>query len=308
MSAAKPGTGFQSILCPIDFSKPSRLALRYAAAVAARNRAVLTVAYANDPLLVAAAASALHDRQLARRSVRELQQFIEATLPHAARRCCRLKPYVSIGQPADEITNAQVKTGADLIVMGTHGATGAERLFMGSTTLRVLQRTTVPVLAVPRASAHLVAEPSASWPRERIVVALGLDSRAGREVDIAARIAGWFDSSLLLVHVVTQPAAPARLSADLSADDRIRVAKAQQQLEVLAARGRKRVKTDTRVVCGDVADEIAAIVACEHTGLVIAGLQDRRGWFGASRGSIAYHVLTHAVSPVLAWPPQWRPR
>src|ERR1043166_4904901 len=62
ISTARPWAGFRSILCPIDFSEPSRLALRYAVGVATRNRASLTVANVNDPLLVAAAASALHDR------------------------------------------------------------------------------------------------------------------------------------------------------------------------------------------------------------------------------------------------------
>jgi nucleotide-binding universal stress UspA family protein len=127
-------------------------------------------------------------------------------------------------------------------------------------------------------------------------------------VDIAARIAAWFGSSLLLVHVVSEIAAPAWLSADLGAHDRIRVARAQQQLDELVKRGKKHVTTDARVVCGRVGDEIAAVTATEGAALLITALRERRGWFGASRGSISYHVLTHAVTPVLACPPNWRPR
>jgi hypothetical protein len=41
---------------------------------------------------------------------------------------------------------------------------------------------------------------------------------------------------------------------------------------------------------------------------VITALRDRRGWFGARRGSISYHVLVHAITPVLALPPNWRCR
>ena len=304
----KRWAGFRSVLCPIDFSEDSRLALRYAAAVAARGHAVLTVVYVNDPLLIAAAAAALHDRRLARRSAQELQEFVETTLPASARKPLRLKSHVSIGNPADEITEAGARSRADLIVLGTHGVSGADRLLMGSTTLSVLQHTTVPVLAVPGAGAHLVTSPSRSWPGDRIVAALELDSGAGKDVDVAAHLAEWFGSSLLLVHVVSEIAAPAWLNADLSAHDRIRVARAQQQLDVLAARSQKHVATDARVVCGRVADEIAAVAATERTGLLITALRDRRGWFGARRGSISYHVLSHAVTPVLAYPPQWRPR
>jgi len=53
-------TGFRAVLCPIDFSDHARLALRYAEVVALRAKASLTVTYANDPLLIAAAAAALH--------------------------------------------------------------------------------------------------------------------------------------------------------------------------------------------------------------------------------------------------------
>jgi nucleotide-binding universal stress UspA family protein len=219
-----------------------------------------------------------------------------------------VKSHVSIDVPADEITKEGTRTRADLIVLGTHGVTGADRLFMGSTTLSVLQQTTVPVLAVPRAGEHLVTRPSPSWPGEWIVAALELDSSAGKDVDVAAHIAAWFGSSLLLVHVVSEIAAPAWFNADLSAHDRIRVARLQQQLDVLVMRGKTHVTTDARVVCGRVADEIAAVAATERTGLVITTLRDRRGWFGARRGSISYHVLTHATAPVLACPPHWRPR
>ena len=127
-------------------------------------------------------------------------------------------------------------------------------------------------------------------------------------MDVAVRLAEWFDSPLLLVHVVEKIAAPAWLNADLTAHDRIRMAKAQQQLDALVSSGKKHVTTEALVVCGRVADEIAAVAASERTGLLITALRDRRGWFGARRGSISYHVLRHAIAPVLACPPHWRPR
>jgi nucleotide-binding universal stress UspA family protein len=304
----KRGAGFRSVLCPIDFSEQSRLALRYAEAVARRGGATLVVSYANDPLLVAAAAAALHDRRIAQRSVNELRTFIDATLKPDASKQLRVKTQVSVGSPADEILKAAARGGSDLIVMGTHGLTGANRLLMGSTTLSVLQRTTIPVLAVPWASGAGNAGPSPTWPGERIAVALELGSSAdGADVDVAARIAKWFGSSLLLLHVVGDIAAPAWLGGDLSAAERIRIAQAQQQVDALATRALRSVPAEGRVGCGRIADEIAALVAGERIELLITALRDRRGWFGARRGSVSYHVLTHAVSPVLAHPRQWSP-
>ena len=219
-----------------------------------------------------------------------------------------MKASVSIGNPPDEILKDAGKNRTDLIVLGTHGVTRAERLLMGSTTLSVLQHATVPVLAVPSAGAHPATHPSRSWPGERIVAAVELDNGVGKDVDDAAHIAEWFGSSLLLVHVVSDIARPAWLNADLSAHGRMRMASARQRLDALVARGRTRVATEARVIGGRAADEMSAVAARERTGLLITALRDMRGWFGARRGSISYRVLSHAVCPVLACPPRWRSR
>jgi nucleotide-binding universal stress UspA family protein len=304
MTVPKEWPGFRSVLCPVDFSGCSRHALRSAVVVALRGKAALRVIYVNDPLLVAAASAALHDRHLVTRSARELKAFINATVPAMTRARLRITSGASIGTPADQILKEANDRAADLIVLGTHGLTGMDRLLIGSTTLNVLQRTKIPVLAVPdgRKSRGSID------PSRRIVAALDQDAVAAREVDVAARVAQWFGSHLLLLHVIGDIAAPAWLTGDLSAHDRIRVAQAQQRLERLAVSAQRRVATETWVTCGRVADEIAALAATQDTGLVISALRGRRGWFGARRGSIAYHVLSHAVTPVLAYPSNWRPR
>src|SRR5262245_936136 len=305
MAQSQRWAGFRSLLCPIDFSEQSRLALKYAEAIASRGDAALAVAYVNDPLLVAAAGAALHDDRIVRRSGQELQEFVAETLAAGAKRRL-VKYHVSVGDPAAEILKAASRSRSDLIVLGTQGLTGAERLFIGSTTLSVLQQTTAPVLAVPGSDDDGLNAPSRSWPGARIVVALELHSGSTTDVDVATQIAEWFGASLLLVHVVGNIAAPGWLEADLSAHERIRVAQAERRLEKLAERAQRRVKCETRVVCGRIADEIAALAATERVDLVMTALRDRRGWFGARRGAVANHVLSHAVTPVLAVPPKWR--
>src|SRR5262245_27595177 len=241
MARAKRWAGFRSLLCPIDFSERSRRALKYAEAIASRGDAALAVAYVNDPLLVAAAGAALHDDRLVKKSGQELQDFVAATLSPGAKQKL-VKYHVSIGDPAAEILKAASRCHSDLVVLGTHGLTAAERLLVGSTTLSVLQQTTVPLLAVPGSNDSPADGPAPEWPGAPIVVALELDSASTADVDIAAQVAEWFGSSLLLVHVVSEVAAPDWLEADLSAHERIRVAQAQQRLDALAERARQRVK------------------------------------------------------------------
>ena len=51
--------------------------------------------------------------------------------------------------PAAAISEASKAEGADLIVMCTHGRTGAERWLLGSVTDRVIRSSTVPVYVIP---------------------------------------------------------------------------------------------------------------------------------------------------------------
>jgi len=55
------------------------------------------------------------------------------------------------GPAAEAIVATAAATGADLIVMGSHGRTGFERLVLGSNTERVLNRTPCAVLVVKAA-------------------------------------------------------------------------------------------------------------------------------------------------------------
>jgi len=103
MIRTRKWAGFRSVLCAIDFSEQSRQALRYAAVIAERGDAALTVLYVNDPLLIAAAAVALHDRELAKRSARELQEFVGAGLAGHSGTRFAVKSRVTIGSPSEEI-------------------------------------------------------------------------------------------------------------------------------------------------------------------------------------------------------------
>jgi universal stress protein A len=141
-------SGFHSILCGIDFSKHSALALRYAASLADGGRARLTAIFAVDPLLSAAAAAAYDSRGLAATGRVKLQHFVRATLGRTAADSVRC--IVAIGKPDRVVLATAQRIGADLIVVGTQGRSGISRMFFGSTTESVLRRSPVPVLAVSR--------------------------------------------------------------------------------------------------------------------------------------------------------------
>jgi nucleotide-binding universal stress UspA family protein len=132
------------ILAAVDFSDASRAALTMAARLAKQCRAKLHILYGQDPLLAAAAeANAIPLTDEARV---ELEKFVAATWPAAE---CAPSLHVMSGSPATLIRNAASREAVDLIVVGSHGGGGAERLFFGSTTEALMRRSEVPVLVVP---------------------------------------------------------------------------------------------------------------------------------------------------------------
>ena len=59
--------------------------------------------------------------------------------------------FVREGNPHSEIVSFAKNQGADLILMGTHGLSGLEKLLIGSTTEKVVRTATVPVLTIKSA-------------------------------------------------------------------------------------------------------------------------------------------------------------
>lgn len=58
------------------------------------------------------------------------------------------------GSVAQAVVDAAERFGADLIVMGTHGRTGLQRVLLGSVAEGVLRRSPVPVVVVPPRAAR----------------------------------------------------------------------------------------------------------------------------------------------------------
>ena len=81
----------------------------------------------------------------------------ESYLEHMREELCRLKPsdpqtrvhhLLAEGHPATAILRAARENRCDLIVMGTHGRTGLNRLLMGSVTEEVVRMAPCLVLTV----------------------------------------------------------------------------------------------------------------------------------------------------------------
>jgi len=130
----------QKILYPTDFSSYSNQAYFHAIALAENHGASLTVLFVYSP---DRGTLSRGDVDADRRHWREQLEQIRPTDPGIPVRHVFLE-----GDAAAEIVRYGRDAGIDLIVMGTHGRTGLERLLLGSVAEKVLRDASCSVLVV----------------------------------------------------------------------------------------------------------------------------------------------------------------
>ena len=274
----------------------SRQALQYAAAVAKRFRGRVTVLFVNDPLLIAAARQAYGDeRQFVEQSRVELARFAR----HAVRGSEQMTSIVAVGSPASQILATAKRLRSDLIVIGTQGLSGVQKLVFGSTTEQVLRRTTIPVLAVPPQTT-LRTRSHRRLAVDTIIVPIDLAGEWASDAVRGAAIAQMFNVPIRLVHVLRPVQTPTWIRRIGVPTERQRMAKATRALEHLTRQLGAGVRASFSVVLGEPAHEIARLTQ-RGSPLLVMSLRGTTGIWGR-RGAIAYHVLTYSATPVLGLP------
>src|SRR5262245_29686943 len=134
------------ILHPTDFSPAAIAALRVACVMAERYDAELTLLHVWDPEFATG-----DERQpyVPANSLEEALAWLDSiAIPAPAVRSYR---HLVVGNPVNEIVMEAKEGASDLIVMGTHGRTGLNRLLMGSVAEGVLRKAPCPVMTVREA-------------------------------------------------------------------------------------------------------------------------------------------------------------
>jgi nucleotide-binding universal stress UspA family protein len=289
----------RSILSPVDFSEPSRLALRWAAAFAARFGSRLTVVSVVDPLLAEAARVRL-GRDLAKQETEPaLREFAAGALPKTTGAPVQMVFRIATGDSASSILEVAEAENADLIVMGTQGLGGIRKWLLGSTTERVLRRTKVPVLAMPLPGESRAAPDAGAI--SQILAATDFSEASVAAAKLAADLARALSAKLTLTHVVEPLAAPPQLIPLVEESDEARVGAARTELHALAEKicgG----QCDEVVAVGRPADMVSSIAEDRRAHLIVMGLASEQGAFSQRPGSIAYRVLSSTAVPVLVVP------
>jgi nucleotide-binding universal stress UspA family protein len=149
----------KKILVPTDFSKSAEYALKVAAQIAKKNNGEIILIHMLElPTSGNDAVSSSHD-------IPELMLFKNAALNKldeimnsAFLKGLNVSKVIQFEMAFDGILKSGKAHNADLIVMGSHGASGFQEMFIGSNTEKVVRNSSVPVLVIKKEDGNFNAD------------------------------------------------------------------------------------------------------------------------------------------------------
>jgi universal stress protein A len=143
---------FQRIVCATDFSDTAEAAWEVACGLAAVHRAELTLVHVFPDLPPSPDVAVPSVMEVWEEQRRWVSQELERRVADAVARGLRSRAVLKMGPPAAGLVEAVNEVGGDLVVVGTHGRTGLERVLLGSVAEQVVRAAPCAVLTVkPRA-------------------------------------------------------------------------------------------------------------------------------------------------------------
>lgn len=295
------GVEDRRVLLATDFSAPAGLAYAYGTGLAKTRHAgmlILNVLEGPPGLDREFPVNTLFLKQLQEESDREL-----ANLGRLAEKDgIAYETRQVYGRPAESVVKIAEEVMPALIVLGTHGRTGWDRLLLGSTAEAVVREAPCPVLTVRMSAQGEAAGLAGSIRIDRVLVPLDFSEFSQEAFEYAAMLAKQFAAKVCLVHALAAAAYPLDFAlfgvteaAALRGKIQVRL---HELVSVLQADG-----VDAEVACetGTPAEAItkeAERFRLGAKGAIVMGTHGRRGLNRLALGSVAEYVVRHAACPV----------
>jgi nucleotide-binding universal stress UspA family protein len=286
------------ILCPVDFSEFSIRAYRHALSLAEHYRAKLIAQhivevwrYPYADYAASAGDYAAFCRSLREGGKEQLREFVKQQTHN------EIQPELMAheGAAADSILSFAIARRADLIVMGTHGRRGFDRLVLGSVTERVMRKSSCPVLVVcePRHDSQGIREEQhQAHHLARILFCTDFSENSKRALRYAISATGEYDAELTLLHVLEDVPNPAK-------NQEVLARTTEQLVRLVPQEARKTLKIKTAVRIGKPYEQIVQLALEGQFDLVTMGVRGRGALDLAVFGSTTYRVIQLGCCPVL---------
>jgi nucleotide-binding universal stress UspA family protein len=297
------------ILCPIDFSDFSRRALDHAVAIAKWYDSTITLLHVCAVVPAAAYAPGSGVLPSAAPTPADRDALFAAMKRFAESEAGTTVPIEFDGVEGSTVAEILAKAEAmpaDLLVMGTHGRSGFERLVLGSVTEKVLRKAVCPVLTVPGIMSDVVPVPGVLF--KNIVCAIDFSDCSMHALNYAMSLAQEADARLTVVHVIelptdvvrevreTVPAGPRNLQEYITLTEVDRRARLK---EAVPESVRAYCTVDTLLPTGKAYREILRVVDERKADLLVIGIHGRGVVDRMLFGSTAQHLVRQTSCPVL---------
>jgi len=274
------------ILCAVDLSEFSVPALAHGAAWAEWFGAEVTALYVFDSMAPPAARAAIE---------KELQLMIAAFTSRGPRVALR----TAEGDPARQIVRQADELDADLIVLGTHGRSGYDRITLGSVAEKVLRKAPCPVMTLPPTAPR---SPETVLAR-RILCPVDFSSCSELALAFAVSVAPNAGGTITALHVVEamdgeDDTNRPEYIAELRRRQCETAGHSVQELTASFGVGSKELQH--LVGLGRPHREILRHAAEQHADLIVMGVRGRGAIDLTLFGSTTNHVVRRATCPVVA--------
>jgi nucleotide-binding universal stress UspA family protein len=229
------------------------------------------------------------------------EEHLNQLLADARQQVSKTAIEMRTGMASAQICDVARECKADLIVTGTHGWTGFNRVVFGSIAERVIQRAPCPVLSIPDRSPEETAGIHALTIQPRhMVLPIDFSDCSMDAYEYAVQLAKWFDAQLTLVCAIE----PLSYSLDFSLthplEDKANRKKVVQRLEeltkLLLTEG---LSAQYELVEKPSIEAILEISSTQQADLVVMGTHGRKGLARLLLGSTTAKVLQHSPYPIL---------
>jgi len=278
---------FKSILIPIDFSEPSRNALKYGLTLADQFGAKVVVAHV------------VPESEKRKHTDDAIRQEIHAFMPMQNPAWSNARIVIRAGHIEAELLGIAAEEGVDLVVMGTHGRRNPGRWFIGSVTEHMLRKVPVPVLTV---SHHDSQQHTADYVAlKRILYMTDRSESSDKGLRYAAELARATGAQLTMMHAIYYPDralwAPGGIP-DLE-EERVSIADEMRKSAEAIAPG---FSVETLVVEGRPFEKILETAGERGMDVIVLNLQSKSTVERAFLGSTAERVVRLSPVPVLSIP------
>ncbi|WP_223548142.1 MULTISPECIES: universal stress protein [Aestuariivivens] len=273
----------KKIIVPIDFSEHSEYALKAAAKLAQKNNAELLVLHMLEMSEVLLTASGENPQKVIY-FLKLAEQRFDDFLKKDYLKDVKIKPIVKHFKVFSEVNEVAKKHNADIIVMGSHGASGVKEFFVGSNTERVVRHSEIPVLVVKKEL------PEVNF--EVVVYACDFSNESIESFIKATKLFDKMKTKLYLVHV-NLPNDRFRSSVEIERNVTNFLTKADGNLERL----------DNVSYVSDYTVEEGILTFANKVGadLIAMSTHGKKGIAHFFEGSISEDVANHATLPVMTF-------